>query len=94
MPIYEYECADCGNRFEKLLRIGDQPEMVCDQCRGAHVKRILSPGAFLFKGSGFYATDYKNKTNGKSGTAGKDSNAACSTCPAPKEGGCSATGGD
>ncbi|MBW7996059.1 MAG: zinc ribbon domain-containing protein [Candidatus Glassbacteria bacterium] len=65
MPIYEYQCKSCGKRFEVLQGINETPELSCDKCDGTDIQRILSPVAFVFKGSGFYATDYKNKGKGK-----------------------------
>ncbi|MCE5271043.1 zinc ribbon domain-containing protein [bacterium] len=70
MPIYEYQCADCNKVFEVLHGINEKPELHCESCGGSKVTRVMSAGAFVFKGSGFYATDYKNKSNGSS----------CSTC--------------
>ena len=61
MPTYEYECADCGYRFEKFQGINDAPVRVCPRCGKRHVKRLIGAGAgILFKGSGFYATDYRS----------------------------------
>jgi putative FmdB family regulatory protein len=63
MPIYEYECQECGVHFDKLQRFGDaQP----DACPNGHhkVSRLLSSPAIIFKGSGFYVTD--NGGNGRS----------------------------
>ncbi|MDI6704297.1 MAG: zinc ribbon domain-containing protein [bacterium] len=60
MPTYEYECIDCGNRFEIFQSMTSNPISKCTKCNG-RVKRLLSPGAgFIFKGSGFYATDYRS----------------------------------
>ena len=61
MPIYEYMCNSCGKSFEVLQGINETPELSCEKCDGKDIERVLSPGAFVFKGSGFYATDYKNK---------------------------------
>ena len=62
MPIYEYKCAECGIRFDKLQRFGDP---VPDACPNGHsqVHRLLSQPAIIFKGSGFYVTD--NGRNGR-----------------------------
>ncbi len=67
MPTYEYECNRCGNRFEKFQGIKDKPLKVCPKC-GGKLKRLIGLGAgVIFKGSGFYHTDYKmnNKENSK-----------------------------
>ncbi|NOZ64153.1 MAG: zinc ribbon domain-containing protein [Caldiserica bacterium] len=59
MPTYEYECEDCGYRFEKFQGITEDPVKICHRC-GGKVKRLLSGGGgVIFKGNGFYATDYK-----------------------------------
>jgi putative FmdB family regulatory protein len=64
MPTYEYECEKCGLIFEEFQRISEPPLTVCrkDGC-GGNVRRLISPGAgFLFKGSGFYSTDYRSES--------------------------------
>ncbi|MCK4303242.1 MAG: zinc ribbon domain-containing protein [Candidatus Eisenbacteria sp.] len=61
MPTYVYECTKCGHRFELLQSITDPPRRRCPECHGA-VKRLVMPGGgLIFKGSGFYITDYRNK---------------------------------
>ena len=57
MPLYEYECAACGERFERLQKFADPPIKTCPAC-GGHVSRLLSSSAIRFKGSGWYVTDY------------------------------------
>jgi len=62
MPTYEYECEKCGQRFEKFQRMSDKPLRKCPEC-GGKVKRLFGTGAaVIFKGSGFYATDYKRQS--------------------------------
>lgn len=62
MPTYEYECEKCGHRFEISQNMSDAPLKRCPECKGK-VNRLIGGGAgVIFKGSGFYATDYKNKT--------------------------------
>ncbi len=78
MPIYEYQCADCNKVFEILHGINEKPELHCESCGSANVTRVMSAGAFVFKGSGFYATDYKNKPSGSSCSACSESG----SCPA------------
>lgn len=70
MPIYEYECAECGIRFDKLQRFGDP---VPDACPNGHtqVHRLLSQPAIIFKGSGFYVTDNGRNGRGKPAKAAK-----------------------
>jgi len=61
MPSYEYKCEQCGNKFEKFQSMSDDPLKECPSCNGA-VRRLIGTGAgILFKGSGFYETDYKRK---------------------------------
>lgn len=61
MPTYEYECLKCGFIFEEFQKITDNPISTCPECNGG-VKKLFTPGAgFLFKGSGFYITDYRSK---------------------------------
>ncbi len=81
MPTYEYECTRCGHTFEAFQKITDNPLVECPKCQ-AKVKRLISSGAgIIFKGSGFYATDYRKKKVEPSPN----------TCPKMKEGcqGCS-----
>jgi len=60
MPTYEYECRECGTRFERLQKMSDPPVQTCPQCDG-EVERLISAGAgFILKGAGFYSNDYKN----------------------------------
>ena len=61
MPLYEYECAGCGKRFELLQKFSDPSTATCAACGGtAH--RQLSAAAIQFKGSGWYVTDYARKS--------------------------------
>jgi len=61
MPTYEYECTQCAHVFEKFHAISAEPPKRCPKCR-CKVKRRLSTGAgLLFKGSGFYITDYRSE---------------------------------
>lgn len=61
MPTYEYECAKCGHHFERFQQMSDQPVKTCPECKSRRVQRLLGGGAgLLFKGSGFYITDYRS----------------------------------
>ena len=61
MPTYDYKCNDCGYEFEKFQNMTDTPISICPQCNGT-VSRLISSGAgLLFRGNGFYETDYKKK---------------------------------
>ena len=63
MPTYEYRCKKCGYEFEKFQQITAEPLKKCPKC-GGHVERLISGGAgIIFKGSGFYETDYECKAS-------------------------------
>ena len=61
MPIYEYQCADCHHQFDVLQKISDASPEQCPECSKGHVIRLVSAAGFQLKGSGWYATDFKNK---------------------------------
>ncbi len=61
MPTYDYRCDACGHRFERSQSIKAAPERKCPACGKREAKRLLSTGvSLIFKGSGFYATDYRS----------------------------------
>ena len=92
MPTYEYECQKCHHRFELFQSIRDRPKRTCPKCRG-RVRRLLGTGAgLIFKGSGFYITDYrkagyreaaKKESAASSGPGGSDSGASKSSDSKP-----------
>ena len=61
MPTYEHECEKCGKRFDVFQKMTDEPIKVCPKCGGKTVRLIGSGSGIIFKGTGFYATDYKKK---------------------------------
>jgi len=69
MPLYEYECDQCG-RFEVIRKFSDAPLTACPTC-GKPIEKLLSSPAIQFKGSGWYITDYARKSSGGSGKEGK-----------------------
>lgn len=78
MPTYEYQCESerCGHRFEAFQRITAESLSECPKCGGS-VRRLISPGAgFIFKGSGFYTTDYRSEAYKKAEKAEKDTSAS------------------
>jgi putative FmdB family regulatory protein len=95
MPTYEYECGACEHRFEKYQSMNDKPVKQCPECGKSKVQRVISGGAgVLFKGSGFYQTDYRSKgykESAKKDVPQKDTPAApacsgdCSSCNAKKK---------
>jgi len=61
MPTYEYECKSCGHQFECFQKMTDKPVKKCPKC-GLEVRKLISSGTgLIFKGSGFYITDYAKK---------------------------------
>jgi putative FmdB family regulatory protein len=74
MPIYEYQCANCGHQLEELQSITEPPLEKCPKCGKNTLKRLIGAGAgLIFKGSGFYLTDYKRKsTSGNSAPRKKE----------------------
>src|SRR5258706_16410127 len=62
MPVYTYECEDCGQRFEAKQRFTDAPLSECPNC-GGKIRRVIQPVGVVFKGSGFYVTDSRGKQN-------------------------------
>lgn len=69
MPLYEYECQDCGEVMEILQSHGERPKRKCPDC-GGRLKKAVSAPAFQFKGTGWYVTDYADKKPGKSDAEG------------------------
>ena len=65
MPLYEYECMNCRNRFELLRKIGDDSLPACPECRSTDVSKMISQTGFILKGSGWYTTDYPTKDRQK-----------------------------
>jgi putative FmdB family regulatory protein len=63
MPIYEYECKNCGTRFEKMQPITSDPIKICPNCGEEQVRRVIQPVGVIFKGSGWYITDNRKSTS-------------------------------
>ncbi len=59
MPTYEYECLTCGHHFEIFQKMTDEPIKMCSKCQKAVRRLIGTGGGIIFKGTGFYATDYR-----------------------------------
>ncbi|MBN1249204.1 MAG: hypothetical protein JXC32_16215 [Anaerolineae bacterium] len=62
MPLYEYQCQECGLRFERRQSFSDDPVRICPDC-GGPVVRLIQPAGIIFKGSGFYVTDNRSKSS-------------------------------
>ena len=77
MPTYDYKCQSCGHTFEVFQKINDKHLESCPKCQKNNVKRLIGSGVgIIFKGPGFYATDYRKKSKHE----------APATCPKSKEG--------
>jgi putative FmdB family regulatory protein len=66
VPTYGYRCTKCGNQFEVFQRMSDEPIQTCPKCEGK-VTKVLYPSGIVFKGSGYYSTDYKSSGSSDSG---------------------------
>ena len=60
MPIYEYQCGDCGHQLEKLQKMSEKPLTDCPECAEPELKKVISASAFRLKGGGWYETDFKS----------------------------------
>jgi putative FmdB family regulatory protein len=97
MPIYAYRCAACGHTKDVLQKLADAPLSVCPACGAASFAKQITAAGFQLKGSGWYATDFKNNGNDKPAAkpadgaapaaaadgAGKSDEAAAPAAPAP-----------
>ncbi len=82
MPTYEYECESCGHEFEEFQYMSDAPLKKCPSCKKNKLHRLIGSGAgIIFKGSGFYETDYKRKDQPK--PASESAPAKTESAPAP-----------
>jgi putative FmdB family regulatory protein len=72
MPIYEYRCAECGFQKEALQKLSDAPLKDCPQCGKPSLAKMVTAAGFQLKGSGWYVTDFKNKSAPKPEVKGTD----------------------
>ena len=86
MPTYEYECDDCGHKFERFQLISAEPIKTCPKCQKP-VRRLIGGGAgIIFKGSGFYQTDYRSASykkaaeGEKKSSESKSNSSGCGQC--------------
>ncbi|MDQ3555237.1 MAG: zinc ribbon domain-containing protein, partial [Gemmatimonadota bacterium] len=89
MPTYEYRCPGCATAFEKVQRMSEPPVAECPACGTAAERRLSAGAGFLFKGSGFYITDYRNDSYKKAADADKpggSSSGDSKSEPKPAEG--------
>lgn len=66
MPIYEYQCAACGHQMDAFQKMTDAPLTDCPKCHAPALNKLVSAAGFQLKGSGWYATDYRDKARPKS----------------------------
>lgn len=78
MPIYEYKCTECGHQFEVQQRFSDSPLEACPNCQGK-LRKVFHPAGVIFKGSGFYTTDYKSSGKSSDKSSGNGSSGETKT---------------
>lgn len=89
MPTYDYECAACGLVFDQFQSMTEAPIRKCPKCRKLKVKRLIGTGAgLIFKGSGFYITDYRSDSY-KQGKKSDSASSGATAAAAPSPGGSS-----
>jgi putative FmdB family regulatory protein len=92
MPTYEYVCEKCNHQFEELQSFKDEPLKVCPKCHEESLRRLFGTGAaILFKGSGFYETDYRSESYKKAAKAEQDAGGKPAAAPASTNGTSSST---
>jgi len=84
MPIYEYECTQCGKIEEAIQKFSDKPLKRCKHCSGK-LHKLMSQSSFHLKGTGWYVTDYANKSKGSSTTESKSTETTGSTSSPSKK---------
>jgi putative FmdB family regulatory protein len=82
MPIYEFNCTQCSNQWDELLKQSDPDPENCPKCGKASVQRWVSAAAFRLKGAGWYETDFKNDGDTKRNIAGESGADAAAEKPA------------
>jgi putative FmdB family regulatory protein len=82
MPIYAYKCAACGHELDALQKISDAPLTQCPECGAAQLKKQLTAAGFQLKGSGWYATDFRNSGNAAKKPAEGAADASAAAAPA------------
>ncbi len=82
MPIYEFNCTECSNQWDELLKRSDPDPEICPKCGQASVQRWVSAAAFRLKGAGWYETDFKNDSDTKRNIAGDNAADSANDKPA------------
>jgi putative FmdB family regulatory protein len=94
MPTYEYLCDACGHRFEELQSFSEEPLTKCPACKKKKLQRLFGTGAaVLFKGSGFYETDYRSESYKAAAKKDSEGSTTSSTPAATTDTGGTSTGG-
>jgi putative FmdB family regulatory protein len=80
MPIYEYECTDCGHKLEAIQKMSDDPLKDCPECDESALKKLVSAVGFRLKGSGWYETDFKSGSKKNGAGSSSKSESASQSC--------------
>lgn len=95
MPTYDYECDACGHRFELFQSISADPEKKCPECKKLKLRRLIGTGAaVMFKGSGFYQTDYRSDSYKKSASADSKTTSSGGSSSSSESSGSSSSSGN
>ncbi len=78
MPVYEYECLQCGKNHEIMQKFSDEPLSTCPEC-GGRIKKLISNTSFVLKGSGWYVTDYASPERKKAAESEKGTSSEAKT---------------
>jgi putative FmdB family regulatory protein len=93
MPIYEYQCGACGHRLETMQKMSEDPLVDCPACGRPALRKLISAAGFQLKGSGWYATDFKDSGKKKPGDGGKTQSSK-DAAPEAKSSGSDTANGD
>jgi len=83
MPIYEFQCSQCGHHFDRLQKLSDPDPEACPNCGAPKPRHLLSAPSFRLAGSGWYETDFKGAGDKKHNLAGDAGQSTASASPAP-----------
>jgi len=86
MPIYEYLCAACGHELEVIQSVSEPPLKQCPSCKKRTLKKMVSAAGFVLKGTGWYATDFRDKGKPKQEEKKEKAEVASETASKPEEG--------
>lgn len=79
MPTYQYECLECKHAFEVFQSMSDEPVKICEKC-GQSVRKVYNSTGIIFKGSGFYVNDYKQKGGEPASSSPPACQGGCGSC--------------